>query len=503
MKNSLKKVSLTIAVAALSLTAASCGKKDDGKIHVIFWHTFGQGIQDRLDDIIQRFEADVLENDGVEVVVEHNYKGGYDDILSSINQGWSADSIPTIAVAYADHVADYINSEGKDGDHVVNLDKYINDPDVGFGKEKWLGDTEEGLDDFIPAYIEEGTSFVKEGTYLLPLMKSTEVMFYNKDCTDAILDQMTGVSSDGLKEGDEYYIDTNGLTYDQYLSQISWDELMKIGEFSVATDSNGNPLWTNNRLSTDFIPVVYDSDGNLFITKMYQNEIPYSSIDTESKKGVIDFEEGEAREAAEEMVSKLLEWHKEGVLDTKGTLGEYGSNYFVEQKAIFSIGSSGGAGYNFPTTDDFEVGVCTVPADNDNPIYVCQGPSITLLRNPALSDKVNDERNYYGWKFMKYLTNVDVNIELCTYGSEGYSPVRYSAYETDAYIDYLTYGENYADTANVVLDIMDSYFMTPSFPGSATLRDQAGGIITDALTGNHSVTEAFNNAINQAKLSMR
>ncbi|MCD8203754.1 MAG: hypothetical protein LUB56_01335 [Coprobacillus sp.] len=497
MKSSLKKISLTVAVIALSLTATSCGSKDDGKIHVIFWHTFGQGIQDRLDDIISRFEKDVYDNEGVEVVVEPVYKGGYDDIFSNINQGWSADSVPTIAVAYADHVADYINSEGKDGEHVVNLDKYINDPEVGFGKEKWLGDTEEGLDDFIPAYIEEGTSFAKEGTYLLPLMKSTEVMFYNKDCTDAILDQMTGVSEDGLKEGDPYYIDTNGLTYDQYLSQISWDELMKIGEF--AADEN---LWTNDRLSTDFVPVVYDSDGNLFITKMYQNEIPYSSVNYETKKGSIDFEEGEAREAAEEMVSELLYWHDEGVLETKGTLGEYGSNYFIDQEAIFSIGSSGGAGYNFPTTNDFEVGVCTVPADNDNPIYVCQGPSITLLRNPALSDEVNDERNYYGWKFMKYLTNVDVNIELCTYGSEGYSPVRYSAYETDEYMEYLKYGENYAQTAQVVLDIIDSYFMTPSFPGSATLRDQAGGIITDVLSHNNSVSAAFDNAINQAKLSM-
>ncbi len=496
MKKS-KTIALTAVVALLGISALTgCGEKSEG-ITVVFWHTFGKTIQDTLDRKIEEFEKLVLENDGVKVHIDHNYRGGYDDILSNITQGFGAGNVPTMAVAYPDHVADYINMQPSDGAYVVNLDKYVYDSEIGFGKEKWLGDTVTGTDDFIPAYYEEGQSFVLEGTYTLPLMKSTEVMFYNMDIVDPLLDDMSE-----LDETSEYYIPGIKERSDnsKFLSSISWDELMIIGDYFLNE-------WQSSYKPTDltnFYPVFYDSDGNLFITKMMQNEIPYSSVNYTTGKGTIDFETGEARTAAEEMVTKLNEYHEKGVLTTKGAIGEYGSNYFVDGKALFSIGSSGGTGYQLPTSDAFEVGVCMVPADNNNPLYVCQGPDLVMLRNPGLSDKENDERNLYAWKFMKYLTNPDVNVELCTYGSEGYSPVRQSAYTTDEYMEYLEWGEQYADTAKVVLnDIGTKYFTTAVFPGSATLRDQVGGIITNVLTGNEeSVTSAFDVAINQSHLAM-
>ncbi len=492
----ISKVGLTAIVALLGVGALSgCGEKNEG-ITVTFWHTFGKTIQDTLDRKITEFETLVREQEGVKVHIDQNYRGGYDDILSQISQGWGAGNVPTMAVAYPDHVADYINSEEYAGQYVVNLDQYINDSEVGFGREKWLGDTVTGTDDFIPAYFEEGQSFVLEGTYTLPLMKSTEVMFYNVDIVDPLLDDMRE-----LDEGSEYYIPgiKDESNNNRFLSSISWDELMIIGDYFLNVwESSYKPP-----IDDDFYPVFYDSDGNLFISKMMQNEIPYSSVNYVTNKGSIDFETGDARSAAEAMVQSLADYHDKGVLTTKGAIGEYGSNYFVDGKALFSIGSSGGTGYQLPSSDSFEVGVCVVPADNNNPLYVCQGPDLVLLRNPKLKDSENDERNLYAWKFMKYLTNPDVNVELCTYGSEGYSPVRQSAYTTDEYMEYLEWGEEYADTAKVVLnDIGTNYFTTAVFPGSATLRDQVGGIITNVLTGNATVTDAFDVAINTSRLAM-
>ncbi len=500
MKGKFNKLTSVALISLLALAGCGGSKDDEDVIQVTFWHTFGKTIQDNLQKHIDNFEQLVYENEGVKVEVTQVYKGGYDDILSNVLQGFSAANVPTIAVAYPDHVADYLNLAAED---VVNFDTYINDPDVGFGTEKWLGD-KYGLDDFIPAYIEEGQQFVQEGTYVIPLMKSTEVMFYNANLVEPLLTEI-----EALTEESDYYMDytraTSGLTTQQYLSSISWDQLMQIGRYACAVDADGSYIWQSRPTTEKTIyPVYYDSDSNLFITKMMQRDIPYSSVDQTTGIGSIDFESGDARKAAEAMVKELKDAYDEGILTTKGAIGEYGSNYFVDEQALFSVASSGGTGYQLPTSDTFSVGVCSVPYDNNNPLYVCQGPSLCLLKNPGYSDSVNEARDLYAWKFIKYLTNDDINVELCTYGSEGYTPVRNSCYLTDEYLDYLEWGEEYADTAKVVVnDIGDHYFTSAVFPGSATLRDQVGGIITEVLLNHNSIEGAFDLAINQTKLDMQ
>ena len=85
---------------------------------------------------------------------------------------------------------------------------------------------------------------------------------------------------------------------------------------------------------------------------------------------------------------------------------------------------------------------------------------------------------------MKYITNGQVNAELCVNGSEGYVPVRYSAYETELFQTFMEEGEKYAQCYNVVLhDINEDggYLVTPTFKGSATLREECGSLLTAVL----------------------
>ncbi len=495
----MKKGKITNLAAVLLLSVMSLGSCQTNDPYTItIWHTFGKIIQDNLEKHIKNFVDLVYEQDGIRLNIVQSYKGGYDDILDSVSKGLSTGNVPTIAVAYPDHVADYLYL---DSSAVVNFDDYINDNEIGFGKEAWLGD-KYGIEDFLPAYIEEGQNFVQEGTYVLPLMKSTEVMFYNTELVNSLLDEI-----EALPENSPYHMDrtrvTESATTAEFLDMISWDELMQIGAYAVAKDDNGDYLWSDYPTNKDeFYPVFYDSDGNLFITKMMQNEIPYSSVDYTTGSGKIDFEDEPYLTQAKDMVSELKDSYDAGVLTTKGCVGEYGSNYFIDENCIFSIGSSGGTGYQIPSSKSFTVGVCMVPADNNNPLYVCQGPSLCMLKSSSLTDDVNQTRNYYAWKFIKYLTNPTVNVELCTYGSEGYSPVRYSAYETDQYLDYLLNGEEYADTALVVGDMLEMYFTTAVFTGSAELRDNVGGIITEVLKKGTDIDTAFKTAIEETKLSM-
>ena len=450
-----------------------------GDITINFWHTFGQGIVEEFQSKAEDFKALVKQEEGVDINFidpSKTYQGSYDDIKNKVTKSFATGTTPDIAIAYPDHVAEYLSLEETKGEYVVNLDTYINDPEIGLGKESAYGD-DKGVDDLVTSFYEEGQKYAYEGTYSFPLMKSTEVMFYNVEAV-----------STALKIYDESINTQNKVK--EFMNNVTWDEL-----FEVAKVAKENKSQVMSSMET---PIVYDSDSNLFISKMLQNDIPFISVDQTTGKGRIDFESGENRTKAEAMVTEFKNYHDQGLLTTKGTIGTYGSDSFKEGKCIITVGSSGGTGYNAPTGGSFTVGVCKVPASNNNPLYVSQGPTMVLLKNRS-----NPKVTEYAWKFMKYLTSTQNNVDLCIYGSQGYVPVRKSSYDTEDYLEYMQEGEIYADSARVVKeDINGRYLSTAVFKGSAVVRDEVGGIIAQVLTGSRTVSGAFDYAIQQSKLAM-
>ncbi len=456
-----------------------------GKITINFWHTFGQTVVDGLTSKVNKFVDLVKQNEGVDVEIKLIYQGGYDDIYKKISDGFAVDNTPTIAVAYADHVADYLDAgKAANVDYIANLDEFINDNEIGFGKESYLGDKYDE-DDFIEDFYREGSSFIQDGTYLLPLMKSTEVMFYNMD---------------QLKLAMQFFkpeFHSSETMIANYMKTISWDDFMELCDCI-----NKHQEDISNMLE---VPCYYDSDGNMFISKMYQNDIPYSSIS--NGRGHIDFEEGDARVQTEAMLGDFYDAHKDNLFTTKGVVNKYGSDWFTNEKCVFSIGSSGGAGYNFPQAEAFDLGVCRVPDSNNNPLYVSQGVTLAMFNNSGLSEAANARTKKYAWKFMKYITNAQNNVELCINGSEGYVPVRESAYETEMFLDFMEEGENYAQCYRVILEDINSgggYLVSPSFKGSATLRDQCGSLLTAVLNANSKdeISGLVQTAIDNTKLKM-
>ena len=296
-----------------------------------FWHTFGKTPADAIQAKAELFAKLVKENEGVDVRIQFTYKGAYSDMVGLVNKSFASGETPTIAVAYPDHVADYFAAESTPGQYVVDMSRLANDPEIGFGKEAWLGDTK-GAEDFVQAFYEEGTSYSREGLYSLPYMKSSEVMFYNKQL---IKKAMTEIGSDY----------TSDAEIEEYLSEISWDDFMDLCQEIVDANEQG-------QIAADLLaPAFYDSDGNLIISKIFQNNIGYASI-SESGKGVIDFNgvasatftPSEAQTKNYNDLIALMEEMKgqydNGLFVTKGAYGEYGSNNFVAQKTIFSIGGA-------------------------------------------------------------------------------------------------------------------------------------------------------------------
>lgn len=486
------------------MSLASCGEKIDNGSEssasavkgnneantVHFWHTFGDKAEKNLETLAESFSKAIKEKYGVDVTIECEYQGGYDDVLNKVKQSFSAATTPTIAIAYPDHVAEYMEQEGSSYQYTVDLTPYMTNAEYGFGKQSYLGDsTENDENDFVEAFFEEGKSYKKDGIYSLSFMKSSEALFYNEDMAitayRAYKNDNT-ISTEALKTA---------------LGTMSWDEFMTFGKYIA---DNKNAIYGSS-LDKDFLaPIFYDSDANLMISKFYQNKIGYSSMNN-SGEASIDFVSGDNRTKAEALLTSIKENWENGVLTTKGITGQYGSNYFKLQQCIFDVSSTGGTGYTLPSGDSFTVQCVKAPASNNNPLYISQGPTLTLLRNSGLTDEVNNSRLKWAWMFAKYITNPDNNVRSCIYGSEGYIPVRYSAYDTDAFLEYMSGGEVYAKSASVLInDINGKYINTPVFKGSATLRDQIGNTISSVCktSSTASVTDAITTAINNTLTAM-
>lgn len=486
MKN-MKVKSFLLALPLLAGVLTGCSGNNGSKgITVKFWHTFGQTVVDGLKSKIADFKKLVKEKDGVDVEIDMKYQGGYDDIAKLISDGFAVKNTPTIAVAYPDNVADYIEVGKSAGvDFVVNLDQFINSEEVGFGKEAWLGDKYDE-EDFVEDFYEEGSAYTLKGTYSLPFLKSTEIMFYNMDLlVEVMKDYKPEFASSKTK-------------IKEYMARISWNDFM-----DLCAQIKGNMAKYSNMLE---VPMWYDSDANYIITKMFQNNVAYTSIDS-TGKGKIDFASGDAFNKVVDLLDDARSNYSKGLFTTKGIKNTYGSDFFTNEKCIFSIGSSGGSGYNFPQADAFELGVCRVPASNNKPIYVSQGPTLAMFNDRGLDKDVNEKAQRYAWKFMKYITNGQVNAEICVNGSEGYVPVRHSAYETSFFQDFMAEGERYAQCYKVVVEDVNSeggYLVSKAFKGSASLRDECGSMLTAALTAANkdAIPDLVNRAINNASLKM-
>lgn len=479
----------TSSASTSTSTSSSSTNGETRHVTVNFWHTFGHGIEEQMQAFASQFHNIILENENVDVNIEFTYQSGYDDIRNKVIKSFPAGSTPTISVAYPDHIADYLR-QGEN--NVVDLTSYMNSSEYGFDTQDYLGDDVDGhpgTEDFVESFFEEGESYQKDGIYSLAFMKSSEVMFYNVEVYNAAMSI--------------YKPELTGEARDKWIQTCSWDELMELCKvIQEHKDDAGTELY--QYASAVEYPAYYDSDSNLFITEIYQNNIPYSSIG-EDGKGVIGFEEDEAFGKLEGILNELAGWYNGHLLTTKGVENEYGSTAFTSAQTVFSIGSSGGAGYNIPTTDDFTVGVAMVPYFNDEASrsYISQGPTLTILRNSSYSDEENNLRAEYAWKFLKYITNAENNAIVCINGSEGYVPVRQSAYETALFNQFMENGEDYALTAETVINKIDgNYINTPVFPGSAELRDQGGAVITQVLKGTKNAETALNDAISATKLHL-
>ena len=419
------------------------GDPKDLTANITVWHTYGASSSPTVRWLSGQVEAFQAFFPNINVTLENH--SNYDQIWEDLRNAISANNAPTMAVAYPDHVADYL-----DAGVSVNLAGYINDPIIGMGCDD---STNAGpLDDYYGGYLEECVSYDTPGVYSMPWSKSTEVMFYNKDV-----------------------FDLNGWGV-----PTTWEDLWKLCGEIIAVSGTGNE---------EFYPFGYDSDDNLYITLSEQMGIPYTTAEGDNHYLFNN-------DQAKAMVSDLLAQYQKHYFVTKGSLGgnQFTSSKFQEGNLYMTVGSTGGAKYNFTT--DFNIGIAALPQyDPENPKVISQGPSMTFF---ATSSR---EEIQAAWLFYKWCTNSDNTCQLSRY--TGYNPVRKSAFETESYKDWLSEAVSGSE-AGLIREAIefandnyaDAYFTSPVFHGSAAARTAVGGIITNVLLGSLTVDQAFETALN-------
>ena len=420
------------------------GDPEELKTTIEIWHTFGESSSpnyNNLKAIVTEFQ-----NRYPNITVNIVNHSSYDTIYTDLRYAVSAGTLPTMAIAYPDHVADYLESGV-----VENMAGYAADPIIGLGVDD---DTEAGsLDDFYAGYLDESTDYARDGVYSMPWSKSTEVMFYNK---------------------------TNFDMYDLTVPR-TWDDLWDV-------------CAQIKEIDPDVIPFGYDSDDNLFITRLAQDNIPYTSLESSNR---FLFNNDQAKAVVQELKTN----YDLGYMTTKGTSanGSYTSTMFTNQELWMTVGSTGGTSYNY--TSNFEIGIAAVPqSDTENPKVISQGPSVCFFSSAS------QDQLYAAWLFYKFATNSNNAANLSTL--TGYNPVRRSAFETDFYKDWASQTATQG-SSKLIRDALefaddnyaDAYFTSPAFRGSAVARTEVGGIVTNVLLGTLTVDEAFSKAYSNSVIA--
>ena len=460
------------------------------EVTIEFWHCLGHNKTTNLEKIVNAFNTKYAGKYKVHLT---HLAGDYDTLHDALKTKLSSGEIPALTMGYPDSFSEYITADITRSS-ILRLDKFIKDPTFGY--------TEKELADFVPGFYAEGTGYQFEGTWSMPMYKSTEALYYNKQYFaganvlnvakftgnsefTALYNKVNGKTNANVEEEDLEALKTwvkanNGYAYDV---PKTWTEM-----FTLADQMQKDRAAQNNK--DEFYPVGYDSDANLMISQMKQRGIAYTVNDDESKQNPskhFAFNNDDAKA----LLNEIIGYVNNKLLITKNSLGgsTYTNEYFNENKAAMVVGSTGGSSYN--VSENFAVGLAAVPYSNDNPQYIQQGPSICFF------DNENGYIHKGAWLFYKELALPENNVRVALENS--YDPVRISSYETT---DYSTWtakagqGLKY-DIPNLTQTLKSHYMTSPVFVGSGTARTQIGKLVTYVLKNKYSVEKAFTTAINQ------
>ena len=195
-KKTIARLAALALAAGIVLCLAACGEgKQDEPITLTLWHVYGGEVSSPMNTLVEEFNRTVGQAQGVRVRVDSvsNTNSIHESVLAAAYKEPGAPALPDLFVSYPKTVLAL-----PDESILVDYRDYF---------------TEEDLAGYLPEFLAEGT--VHDRLVILPLAKSTEILFVNKTAFDRFAAE-TGASLDelatweGLYAVAEQYADWSG-----------------------------------------------------------------------------------------------------------------------------------------------------------------------------------------------------------------------------------------------------------------------------------------------------
>ncbi len=483
-----------VALMSLSSCGAKIGEADTDNLDVTvdtrgvtisMWTGFGSSITSTLENIIEGFTAKTG------IIVEHESKGGYDNLQNAIELATTTQSYANLAVGYPDHFAGYINSNIQlrlDGliknDHKRAVKKDAEGFDVDADGIRII-DYKDFYDDYKPE--NESLEFKSNGEGYklgLPFNKSSEAMVYNATFFD------WANSQDDLKG--KIFVPTTWAEVKTVGNAVKelFNSKNVYGKF-LGSDGNVYDTLPDNvtqvydatkvASAADFKLLSYDSTANMFITLVRQFGGTYTEIDkTKTGVGYAAFNDANYRQKTLDAMAMIRDLDADGLIGIPASFGEslYCSTPFKNGRSLLNIGST--AGVSNAITGSFVTKAAAIPQNEKIPstkFVISQGTNL------ALFNKGTDAEKVAAWKLMVYLSQ-QVNGEFAA--RTGYFPTCESATNSEVYQEYLdSFGG--AELLQKECGILNAYtygnaskgwtrFVDPGFQGSSAIRTEVGNI---------------------------
>lgn len=367
-----KYVWIASCLLAILLSGCAAGKKEEAAKQpkvVTVWTYYNGAQKESFDSLVRQFNE--TEGARQNIVVESVSKGTIDElsqaVADSADKKVGSDPLPQICAAYADN-AFAINQRGL----VVDLSQYL---------------TEEEMDTFVDAYLEEGRFEAEETLKLFPTAKSTEVLTVNMTDWEKFSSE-TGASLESLS---------------------TWEGLAEVAKEYYE--------WSGGRAFFG-----RDAFANYILIGSYQ--LGHEIFRMEDGSMVLDFDKDAMRRL----------WDCYYVPYVKGHYvagGKFRSDDLKTGNLIAFAGSTSGATYtpNAVTYEDgtsYEIECRILPLPNfegTRPAAVQQGAGMMVLKS-------GQELEDAAVAFLKWFSSEEQNLEFSV--RSGYLPVKKSANTQEA-----------------------------------------------------------------------
>ena len=360
-------------IIVISFFCAGCSnisKNDEAPITITIWHVYGGQVDSPLNDLIDQFNQTVGKEKHINVQVTSvsNTNTIHELVLASANKEPGAPELPDIFISYPKTVLAL-----PDDSILIDYKDYFSDDE---------------LSAFIPVFLEEG--IVNGRLVVLPVAKSTEIMFVNKTIFDRF-SQSTGVTMDDLN---------------------TWEGLYEAAEIYAE--------WTDAQT-----PDVFGDAKAMFVHDYYFN---YFQVGVESTQG--NFFDGNtlAFDPAFEKTWELLA--RAAIKGGIWLKGGYATESLRTGDSIVSVASSASVLYysdvvTYPDNTSEDITIVSRPC----PVFE-EGEKMVMQRGAGFcAVKSTPEKEQASITFLKWLVEPKHNVEFVT--KAGYMPVTKEAFENE------------------------------------------------------------------------